>query len=188
MRTMTSPAISALARSPLPMAVLVEMDLTAPLRLNSAGFDMTLAGVAYSGAEGLGRVEAIEDTPGEMKQLAFTLSGVPSSQIALALAEPTRGKTVRVKLGIFDPDNYQLLEINQKWIGMLEPIAIEDAKPVATLQVKAENAALDLVRPTYSVYSDSEQRRLNPGDPSLQFMSDQVDVRVVWPAASWGRK
>jgi hypothetical protein len=55
----------------------------------------------------------------------------------------------------------------------------------ATLKVTAEHAALDLLRSTPTLYSDSEQRRLASNDPSLQFMADQVEMRIVWPAASW---
>jgi hypothetical protein len=36
-----------------------------------------------------------------------------------------------------------------------------------------------------TLYSDSEQRRLYSNDPSLQFMADQVEMRIVWPAATW---
>ena len=188
MRSMTTAGAAALARSPLPLALLVEMDLSAPLFLNSSGVDLSIDGSTYSGTAGLGSVEAIEDTPGEMKALAFTLSGVPESHIALALAEPTRGAAVRVKLGIFDPDTYQLLEVSQKWAGLLEPIGLEDGQASAVLHVAAEHACLDLLRPTYSLYSDAEQQRLYPGDPSLQFMADQADVRVPWPLAAFFRK
>jgi hypothetical protein len=188
MRTLTAAALAALQRSPIPLAVLVEMDLAAPLRLNTASLTLGINGITYYGTQGLGKIEAVQDSPAEIKPLKFELSGVPSAMIAVALAEPVQGKEARIKLAIYDPDIYQLLDVRQRWAGLLDVMAIEDGPVTATLQVTAEHAGLDLIRPLTSLYSDAEQRRLVPGDPGLQYMADQVDMRVVWPAASWGRR
>lgn len=188
MRTLSTAALAALQRSPLPLAILVEMDLTTPLYLNTSGMDLNIAGVTYTGAGSLGRIGAIQDSPAEIKGLAFELSGVPSEMMALALAEPVQGKAVRIKLCLFDPDTYQPLDVRLRWAGLLDVMSIEDGMPLATLQVSAEHSGIDLLRGHASLYSDAEQRRLNPGDPSLQYMADQVDMKIIWPAASWGRK
>jgi hypothetical protein len=167
------------------MAILVEMDLTSSLNLCTAGINLTIGGITYLGAGGLGKIEAIQDSPSEIKQLRFELSGVPSASIALALAEPVQGKAVRIKLAIFDPTTYQVLGTHLRWAGRLDVMAIQDDPATATIQVTAEHAGIDLLRPTMSYYSDAEQRRLYSNDPSLQFMADQVDQRVTWPAATW---
>ena len=93
-----------------------------------------------------------------------------------------------MKLAIFDPDTYAVLATYLRWSGLLDVMAIEDGPATATIKVSAEHAGIDLIRPTVSLYSDAEQRRLAANDPSLQYMADQQDMRVVWPAASWGRK
>lgn len=188
MRTLTAGALAALQRNPLPMAALVEMDLTAPLFLNSSSLDLTYAGSTYLGTGGLGAVGAVQDTPAETRALEFTLSGVPATHIALALTEPVQGKAVRIKLGIFDPDTYELLDVSLAWSGTLDVMSIEDGASTATVSISAEHGGIDLLRPAVSLYSDAEQRRLHSADPSLQFMADQVDVRVIWPAAAWFRR
>lgn len=188
MRTLTSAALAALSRSPLPLALLVEMDLTAPLYLNSSSLALTLNGTAYLGTAGLGKVEAVQESPAEVKQLKFELSGVPSTSIALALAEPVQGKAARIKLAIFDPDTYQLLDVRLRWAGRLDVMAIEDGNGTAKLSVTAEHAGIDMLRPVTSLYTNAEQQRLHPGDPSFQYVADQAETRIVWPAASWGRR
>ncbi len=186
MRILSAPELAALQRSPLPLAVLLEMDLgSGPLNLNTASLDLTVDGAVYYGTRGLGKIEPVQDSPAEIRPLKFELSGVPSSAIALALTEPVQGRAARIKLALFDPDSYQVLGVHLRWAGRLDVMAIEDGPLAATLQVTAEHAAIDLLRSTPSFYSDSEQRRLYSGDPSLQFMADQVDMRVIWPAASW---
>ena len=188
MRTLSPAALAALQRSPLPIAILVEMDLAAPLYLNTSSLDLVVGTNTYLGTAGLGRIEAIQDSPSEVKPLRFELSGVPTTSVSLALAEPVQGKAARVKLAIFDPDTYAVLATYLRWSGLLDVMAIEDGPATATIKVSAEHAGIDLIRPTVSLYSDAEQRRLAANDPSLQYMADQQDMRVVWPAASWGRK
>ena len=188
MRTLSAPALSALQRNPLPIALLIEMDLSAPIYLNTGGIDLTIGGVVYSGTQGLGRVDAVQESPAEIKPLRFELGGVPSTMIALALAEPVQGKAVRVKTALFDPDTYQIIETRLRWQGLLDVMSIADGMPTATVQVSAEHSAIDLLRTVTSFYSDAEQRRLFAGDPSLQYMASQAEVKIVWPAATWGRK
>ena len=186
MRTLTAAETAALQRNPLPLAVLVEMDLASgALNLNTASLDLAIGGVTYYGTRGLGKIDQVQDTPAEIRSLKFELSGVPSTAVALALSEPVQGKAVRIKLAILDPDTYAVLGTHLVWAGRLDVMAIEDGPATATLQVSAEHAAIDLLRTTPSLYSDAEQRRLYSNDPSLQYMADQVDMRVIWPAASW---
>jgi hypothetical protein len=188
MRTLSAPALAALAGGTLPICLLVEMDLTVPLYLNSANIDLTLGGATYLGSKGLGKVEAIRETPAEVAQLKFEISGVPSTSVALALAEPVQGKAVRVKRAIFDPATYQVLDIRQRWAGTLDVMGLSDSADSATISVTAEHAGIDLLRPVTSLYTHSEQQRLAPGDLAFQFVSDQADQRVVWPSARWGRQ
>jgi hypothetical protein len=187
-RTLTAPEVAALQRTPLPLAVLVEMDLSSQLLLNTASLDLVLGGNTYYGTKGLGKIEPIQESPSEIRALKFELSGVPSTSIALALTEPVQGKEARIKLCLFDPDSYAVLGSHLRWAGRLDVIAIEDGASTATLHVTAEHSAIDMLRTAVSLYSDSEQRRLYANDPSLQFMADQVEMRVVWPAAAWFRK
>ena len=186
MRTLSSAALTALQSTPLPLAALVEMDLAGGgLYLNTGSLNLTIGGITYLGLQGLGKIEAIADSPSEVKALKFELSGVSSSMVALALTEPVQGKAVRIKLAIFDPATYQVLATDLRWSGSLDTMNIVDSTPNAVLEVTAEHGGIDLIRPSNSVFSDAEQQRLNPGDTSLQYIADQVDMRIVWPSAEF---
>lgn len=190
MRTITSAAAAALSSRTCPMAVLVEMDLSSPLYLNTGSWDLTYGGVTYMGTKGLGSIGAIEDTPTEAKALEFVLAGAATTMVSLALGNDVQGKAVRVKLAIFDPSSYQILDASQCWAGVLDVMGIEDdaSSKTGALHVSSEHAGIDLFRPYTSLWSDGEQQRLYPGDPSLQFMADQVDMRITWPTAEWFKK
>lgn len=188
MRTLSSAALAALAGSPVPIAVLVEMDLTTQLLLNNTTMDLTINSTVYTGVGALGKIDDIQETAAEVKPLQFTFSGARSENISLALQEPVQGKAVRIKFAIFDPATYQLLDVRLRWSGVLDVMSIDDGNGRATITVSGEHAGIDLLRPYASLYSDSEQRRLHPGDLAFQFNADQVEQRIVWPAASWGRQ
>lgn len=188
MRILSAPALAALAMSPIPLALLVEMDLSSSLNLNTSSLNLTIGTTTYLGTAGLGKIDAMDETPAEVKQLRFEMSGVPSGEIALALGEPVQGKAVRIKLAIFDPVTYQVLDTRLRWAGILDVMEISDGPQSATLSVTAEHAGIDLQRPFTSLYSNAEQQRLNPGDLAFQFNADQVDMRIIWPDATFGRQ
>lgn len=188
MRTLSAPALAALQGRSLPLAILVEMALSSPLNLNTTSLDLSVSGTTYFGTKGLGSIEAIQETPAEVRQLAFTLSGVPSTRVALVLTEPVQGKLVTIKLGIFDPSTYRLLDVRTRWAGRLDVMTIDDGGATSTVKVTAEHAGIDLSRPGNSLYTDAEQQRLHAGDFAFQFLNDQVEQRIVWPSASFLRK
>jgi hypothetical protein len=188
MRVLPSAALAALQGRSLPLAVLVEMALSSPLNLNTASLDLTLNGTTYYGTKGLGSIDPIPETPAEVRALKFTLSGVPVTSIALALTEPVQGKLVTIKLAIFDPATYQVLDVRTRWAGRLDVFTLDDGGATGTLTVTAEHAGIDLTRPGNLLYTDASQQSLVPGDYALQFLNDQVEQRIVWPSASWGKQ
>jgi hypothetical protein len=187
-RAITGPAAAALDDPSLPLAVLIDMTLTSPLRLCTGGWNLTYGGNTYSAVGGLGSVEPTTESTGQPKGLRFTLSGVPSSMISLALAEPVQGKTVNVYVAIFDPATYTILDAALEWNGTLDTMVISEDGATATITVNAEHAGIDLLRAVPVRYTDMDQQRLFTGDLGFQYVTDQADQTIVWPAASFFRQ
>lgn len=188
MKTLSTAGQTACASGKVPLAMLIEMDLSSPLNLCTTNIDLTLSGTTYYGLKGLGTVEVIQNTPAEIKQIKFELSGVPSTSIALALTEPVQGKAVRVKLAIFDPATYAILDVTTCWAGSLDSMSVTDSATGGNISVTAEHVGIDLNRPASSFYTDDEQQALHAGDLFLQYTSQQVEQQIIWPSAGYGRK
>ena len=188
MRTIASSALTVIAGRNVPMALLVEMQLTTPLYLNTTSLDLVIGGNTYYGTRGLGTIDAVQESVAEVKQLKFTMSGVPSSAIALALTEPVQGKLVTVKLAIFAPTTFAVLDVHTRWQGRLDVFSIDDGGATSIISVTAEHAGIDLMRPSNSLMTDLEQQRIHAGDLSMQYMNSQVEQTIVWPAASWAAR
>lgn len=188
MRSLATAAATALAGSVVSVAILVEMDLTVPLYLNTSSLPLVIGGATYLGLGTLGQIDAITESSGQLPKIRFTLSGVTPTLISLALQEPVQGKAVRIKLAVFDSATGALLDTRLRYSGYLDVMSITDDRSAATISVTSESSTLDLLRPRGTYYSDSDQQALMAGDLALQFVNDQVEQRIVWPAASFFKK
>jgi hypothetical protein len=189
MRALTAPAVTALSGDSLVLVVLVEMMLTLPVRVCSASVPVVYNGNTYLGAGTLGSVEAVDDSPGEFKNLVFTLAGVANDLLSVALNEPIRGKLVRVRNAILDPATGVILDAPLFWTGALDQMPIELGKEASTISVTAEHRGVTFGRPKPLNYTDADQRRITIGtDTSLKTIQSQSTHNDVWPNASFGRR
>lgn len=188
MRAINTAGVAALSGAVVCAAILVEMDLTQPLNLNSSSLGLTINGITYSGVGGLGQIDAITESAGDLPRLNFTMAGVQPTSIALALSEPVQGKSVRVKIALFNSATGAYIDSRQRYAGYLDVMSLSDGRDSATISVSSESAILDLLRPSGIYYSDIDQQALNPGDLSFQYVNDQVEQKIVWPSAAFFRK
>lgn len=190
MRTLNAPALALLARiqqgEQIPLVQLVQMDLSATVRLTTAGHVVQWGGQDWLPA-GLGSIEPIEDAAGEVQALQFVLPGVTSEQIAIALTEPVEGKAVRVYDALIDPATGVVADAVLAWSGTLNVPGIEDG-PTAAVVVTAEHRGLHALRAKPSRYTNDEQQRLHPGDTSLDIDPLTDAAPIAWPAASYFRQ
>ena len=170
------------------MAVLVDMDLSMPLRVSTWHRPLTWDGATYLGAGELGQVDATDESADQSRPLRFTINGLPSSNVSLVLQEPVQGREVNLYVAIFDPNTYQVLDACLEWQGLIDTMSITEDGEKATVTVSAESAGLDLLRAVPVRYTDTDQQRLYPGDLFFQFVTDQAEKTIVWPAASFGRR
>jgi valyl-tRNA synthetase len=130
-------------------------------------------------------VNASDETTEQARPLTFTLSGLPSSQLSLVLQETVQGRVVQISVAIFDPATHQVLDVALEWQGLLDTMQVAEDGQTATVTVNAESAGLDLLRSSPLRYTDVEQQRLFPGDRGFEYVNDQADREIVWPARSY---
>lgn len=190
MRALSTAGQALLARvkagEPVGWVQLVLMDLSAPLRLTTAGRDLPWAGEVWHTA-GIGSIDPIEDGSGELQGLSFTMPGVDQAQLALVLSEPVEGRDVRVWDALVNPDNGQVEEAVLAWFGTLNVPSISDGQD-AVVTVTAEHYGMRAVRPKPRRYTAEQQQRMYPGDTSLSFDPATDAAALAWPKASYFRR
>jgi len=189
MRNLSSSAAAAIEAGRIATIILVEMLLSETMRLCGASRDIEYGGYTWYGINTLGSIGAISDTAGELEPLEFSLLAADPQIVAIALGEPTQGKAVYVYSMLLDADTHALLNVDLVWSGTLEPLTYQEQYTedgvVPLVNVRAEHAGVAAQRPRPLRYTDADQQRLYPGDPSLEYMVAQAVHDDVWPAASF---
>lgn len=165
-------------------AVFVEMQLDTPIYMSNAGVPIDFGGHTWLGVQQL-QVESVSEGAQQNEQMKFTLPAVPNANLALALSTNIRGKTVRVYIGIMDPDTHAMLDLVPLWSGQLDQMPVGFGPDTAAISVTAEHNAVAFARPKPLRYTDADQRRQYPGDKCLEFLIDQTQKQDVWPSAAW---
>jgi hypothetical protein len=188
MRTIDSAARAVLSGPVVPMVLLVDLGFTPAIRLCSGAVAVTYAGNLYFGAGTLGAVEAVVDQVQSTAGLRFTLSGVPSESLALAMGEDVRGKSCTVRVAVLDPATQAVLDAPAMFTGTLDQMPITHGAETCTIGVVAMHRGDTYRRPKPLRYTDGDQQRLFSGDTSLRYVLSQSQVQDVWPAASYYRQ
>ena len=159
---------------------LVHMALdSGDLYVCGAPFDVVYGGNTYTSLHGLGAIEAIAETDSSQQGLAFTLSGVPESALALALTEDLQGRDVTVRLAVVDETG--TLQVDDAvWQGLLDVMSCEDGEsPV--IRVTAEHRLVAWEEPAGVMFSDADQQQLHPGDKFFEYTASLVEATILWP-------
>lgn len=188
MKNLNPSALTVIAGQQVALVQLVLMQFPGlTLALNSSNIDIVWEGVTYRGAYGLGSVSVIEDSPGEVKGLQLTLSGVSSENISLAMddAAIVQGTPLTIRTAILHPNSYAVLDAPIDWRGRLDTMGIGEDGETCTISATAESSAVDLLSRTALTYSDADQQFLYPGDLAFQYITANPNTPVVWPTKQW---
>ena len=130
----------------------------------------------YIGVGDFGGISAPEETT-ELKAsgLNFSLSGIPSNIISLALNSMRQGKPGRVWMGLVDVITELTIDSPVEiFSGQTDIVSIDEGSQTSTVNVAAESKLVDLKRKRDRRYTTEDQKRDDPTDlgfdqvPSLQ--------------------
>ena len=134
----------------------------------------------WTGAGDFAGISPVDETiAGGAAGLLFTLSGVPASTLAIALADNYRGKPCKLWLAIVDATE-AIVDTYQLFGGRMDVMNIEDAGNDSRIGIQAESRLIDLTRPRSLRYTDAEQRRLFAGDLGLEFVAKLAEKALHW--------
>ncbi len=149
-------------------------------RVWSGRGDLPYASEIYTGVGDLGRISEVEEG---IDQRAFgislEISGIPPSNVSIALSEELQNRKAQVWLGFFDSNYVLVADPVLLFKGRMDTMDVKLGK-TATIAVTAESRLIDWSRPRVRRYTDGDQRERFPGDKGFQFISDATDKEIVW--------
>ncbi len=134
----------------------------------------------FTGAGDLATVSAVEETNDiESSNASFSLSGINSSLLSLALSENYQGKDATLYLGLLSSgavvaDPYILFR------GKMDTVDIVDSGETASIQVKAQNRLVALQKAKPRRFTQEDQKLVDSTDIGLAFVNDLQDKTITW--------
>ena len=156
----------------------VDIDFASgPLYVWSGIGDLTIGAKTYLGAGQLMNISSVEETTEiEAKGATITMSGIPSTFLALALTESYQGRECRIYFGMTStPSDY--VEV---FSGELDQMNISEEANTSSIAVTVENVLIRLERPVVRRFTSQDQKSRFPADLGLDFIAALQDKEVFW--------
>ncbi len=142
--------------------------------------DKTFNSEIYTGSGDLLTIAPPEETQKlKATNANFTLSGIPSSIISLALSEDYQGRFVSFWFAMLDSSGAIVADPFLQFKGRMDVMAIQDEGDTATITVSAESVLVDLERPRERRYTDEDHKLDNPGDPFFEFVPGLAEKEIT---------
>ena len=164
--------------------------------------DLSINGVTYLGVGTLVNISAVEETTEiEAKGAVVTMTGIPSSFLSLALAEPYQGRECKIYFGLWLNNRTITTQANDTitteslfelaaengtrylaeiFSGELDQMNISEEADTCTIGVTAENVLIKLERPVVRRFTNEDQKSRFPNDKGLEFVAGLQDKEIFW--------
>lgn len=185
-RTISASLLNALDDKTVYPFFAVDIDFSSgPLYIWSGYGDLCIGGTGesctggkkYLGVGQLLNVSSVEEsTEMEAKGAVITMSGIPSTFLALALTEPYQGRECRIYFGMTNnPSDYA-----EVFAGELDQMNVSEEANTATISVTVENVLIKLERPVVRRFTNEDQKSRYPSDKGLEFVAGLQDKEIFW--------
>lgn len=146
--------------------------------------DLVADGETWVGGAGVIGISTSSETVDlSANNVTITLNGLDSAVLAIALAEPYRGRPFTLYLGALDSENQSVGTMYQLFSGRMDTMSVEDNGSTANISLVIENALVDLERPRIRRLTNEEQLARFPGDQSLSGVAKLQDRQISWGRA-----
>lgn len=158
------------------------------LRLALSPISITDQGYLYTATGPLVRVNETHESANSVEGMEFVFSGLPPEIIAIATAEPYRGRVVRLLKAWLNDANETIGTANVMFVGRMHSMQITEKNDMCEVTVKAEHYEAELSRPVPLRLNNADQQRLYPGDLGCEYAEMMVEHQIVFPSREAQRK
>ncbi len=190
-RTLTGSMITEITASSLIPILLAKFEFdSGTTRVWSGVGDFTFNSEIYIGVGDLGSISEITETQViRASGMTFSLSGIPSALISIALTEEYQGRSCSLWLGMLDKTTRALISTPFKILtARMDVMTIDEEGETATISIAAENILIDLERPNERRYTPEDQKEEFPGDKGFDFVPSIQDAEIFWGSQEVGTK
>jgi hypothetical protein len=181
-RPVSTAFANAVAAGTVRPAMLVECLFdSGPLRIWTGIGPLDWNGQTWTGAGGVIAIADVEEGASvQALGTSITLSGIDSSAVAIALAEPYQGRRIVLRMALFDDAGAIIASPDIVFDGRADVMTIVDSGATCTIAMTAESMFIDLQRSRERRYEHEDQQLDYPGDLGFAFVSQIQDQPLKW--------
>lgn len=182
-RALTAGMTTEITATNLTPVLLIQMQFSdGDINLWTGISDIDFAGDTYTGVGDFGAVSSIEETALlTAATMTFSLSGIPSSNLALALGQDYSERLAKLWLGMLDSSESLVSTPYLVLTGRMDVMQIEEGPETSIIKLTVVNRLVDLERPKDRLYTAEDQKERFPGDLGLDFVASLSDGKqLVW--------
>jgi hypothetical protein len=148
--------------------------------------DITFGGDTYLGVGDFGGVDKVIETADvRANGSVFTLSGIPSALLAVALTEDYQGRPCTLYLGALNLTSGAIIGTPYPILsGRMDVMGIEEGGDEGTITLTVENRLIDLFRARERRYTHEDQQIDYAGDLGLEYVAGLQEKPINWGIAS----
>lgn len=180
------------------LATAITQPVVAPVFLFKAEFDagdvlawtgygdLSFGGDTYLGVGDFGGVDKVDESS-EVRANGATisLSGIPSSLLAIALAEPYQGRPCTLFLGALNLTTGALIDTPYPILSArMDVMTIEEGAETGTINLTVENRLIELYRAKERRYTHEDQINEYAGDLGLEYVAGLQEKPLNWGLAT----
>ena len=175
-RTIPAGILSAIGQDRVEPFYAVEMNFdTAPVRLWTGFGDRTIDGQTYTGTGSLLEIGGLDEVADmSAKSATLRLSGLDTSLISLAYAEPYQRRKCRILFGVIGVNDF--IEV---FSGSMNQMAIEEDGQTAIISLVVDSKMVELQRNRVRRYTNETLQAEYAGDTFFSYTSDLQDKEIV---------
>lgn len=164
------------------VAVFAEIETAGDtVRLWSGLGDATLDGNIFVGVGTFGGISAPEETTDfKSTGIVFTLSGVPSALIAVAINDIKQGLPAKCWLAFLEADGTLIADPVLIFEGYAAVPTTDEQAETCTIALSAESWASTLRRPRSTRYTQGDQATRDATDKGFAYVPTLQDRKIVW--------
>jgi hypothetical protein len=181
-RGMTSGALAQAAAQVKSVCQMAEFDFSgATVYLCNHTRNLVYGVHTYTAVGGLGQATNVHESAAVVSNpMSFSMSGVNTSDIAIALTQNYIGRTCKLFLVFLDANDAMVSDPVLMFEGLMDTMPIEIGEKFATITITAESIFRRWETPKTRRVNDADQQKLYPGDLGLQYVAEMVNKTLVW--------
>jgi hypothetical protein len=155
------------------------------VRLSDLNTSINYLGNVWDGSGGLGSIESVRsNASAEVVPIRFTLSGVPSAAVSLALQEQYSNRIIRLYQARFNKTTILIESAEELFSGLIGTLNLEtdETGQNRSLVVTAEGENVTLSRASGRRSNHEDHLSMFPNDRFFHKVSALENQEVVWPS------